>query len=127
MQIAVGRPQPRKEPITEEERLFDLIPAAWGMDDGTFEKVAGLPEGWMWKWRNHYLAPRPEQLKRIRRLAGFHDGIRLTYVRAPDYRFWWLTPWRHDSFIGNRSPLEAVLADGDAFLDKAERYFWVQS
>jgi hypothetical protein len=48
--------------------------------------VAGFPEGWMWKWRNHYLAPNPTQLKRIRRLARFHDGIRLTYVRSPNYR-----------------------------------------
>lgn len=120
-----GRPEPRKEPITAEERLFDLIPAAWGMDDATFEKVAGFPEGWMWKWRNHYLAPGPEQLKRIQRLARFHDGIRLVYTRTPDYAFWWRNPRRYDSFTGGRSPLEAVLADGDAFLDQAERYFWV--
>lgn len=56
-QMTVDSTQPRTEPITDEERLFDLIPAAWRMDDCTFEKVAGLPEGWMWKWRNHYLAP----------------------------------------------------------------------
>lgn len=123
--MTTGRPEPRKEPITAEERLFDLIPAAWGMDDTTFEKVAGFPEGWMWKWRNHYLAPSPEQLARILRLARFHDGIRLVYTRTPDYAFWWRNPWRYDSSIGGRSPLEAVLADGDAFLDQAERYFWV--
>jgi hypothetical protein len=123
--MTIDRPQPRKEPITEEERLFDLIPAAWGMDDVTFEKVAGFPEGWMWKWRNHYLAPTPEQVNRIRRLAIFHDGIRLTYTRAPDYASWWRNPWGYHSFIGDRSPLQAVLTDGDAFLDQAERYFWL--
>ncbi len=123
--MTVESTQPRTKPITDEERLFDLIPAAWGMDDCTFEKVAGFPEGWMWKWRNHYLVPTIEQLKRIRRLAAFHDSIRLIYTRPPHYQIWWRKRWRVESLIGNQTPLEAVLADNHAFLDRAEKLFRV--
>ena len=118
-----SRLSPRDEPITDEERLFDLIPAAWGMDDGTFEALARFPEGWMWKWRNHYLAPTSDQLQRIRRLARFHDSIRLTHQQSSTYSEWWRRTWRSDSFIGAQSPLQAALADGDEFLDLAELHF----
>lgn len=123
MQKAHPRLAPRDKPITNEERLFDLIPAAWGMDDRTFEALARLPKGWMWKWRNHYLAPTSDQLRIIRRLARFHDRIRLIHQPPSTYSEWWRRTWQSDSFIGAQSPLEAVLADGDKFLDLAERHF----
>jgi hypothetical protein len=116
----------RRIRVAEDERLFDLLPAAWGMDDPTFEQLARLPAGWMWQWRNHYRAPSDDELARVRRLFRFHDAIRLvTYGDYPDYPGWWRRCWTETSFIGKRSPLEAVLQD-PAFLDQLEQYLWAQ-
>jgi hypothetical protein len=116
----------RRMSVAEDERLFDLLPAAWGMDDPTFEQIAGLPARWLWQWRNHYRAPSDEELARVHRLMRFHDAIRLvTYGDNPDYPGWWRRCWSENSFIGKRSPLEAVLQD-PAVLNELERYFWAQ-
>jgi hypothetical protein len=116
----------RRMSVAEDERLFDLLPAAWGMDDPTFEQIAGLPARWLWQWRNHYRAPSDEELARVRRLMRFHDAIRLvTYGDNPDYPGWWRRCWTETSFIGKRSPLEAILRD-PAILDKLEQYLWAQ-
>lgn len=117
----------RRKEAAADERLFDLLQAAWGMDDETFEKVARLPSKWMWQWRNHYRAPSNEELARVRRLMSFHDAIRLVTYGEPDYPAWWRRAWREDSGIGKRSPLEAVLADGDAAVDYLERCFRSQA
>lgn len=117
----------RRNSAAAEEGLFDLLQAAWGMDDATFEKVAGLPPKWMWEWRNHYRAPSDQELVRIRRLMRFHDAIRLVTYGEPDYSAWWRRVWRENSGIGNRSPLDAVLANGDATLDYLEQCFRSQA
>lgn len=117
----------RRAQAAQDERLFDLLQAAWGMDDATFEKVAGLTPKWLWQWRNHYRAPTDEELARIRRLMGFHDAIRLVTYGEPDYAGWWQRAWCEDSLIGSRSPLDAVLADGDRVLDDLERRFRSQA
>lgn len=113
--------QGKTENASFDERLFDLLPAAWGMKDSCFEKVAGLPPRWLWQWRNHYRAPDAEELARIRRLMRFHDAISLILSEDPDYRDWWQRPWRDDSLIGNRSPYEAITQE-PALLDKMEAY-----
>ena len=43
----------------------------------------------------------------------------------PNYAAWWRRRWRKDSFIGERTPLEAVLHD-PGMLDKLERYLRAQ-
>lgn len=116
----------RRKKVADDERLFDLLPAAWGTDDETFEKVAGMPAQWMWQWRNYYRAPSDEELARIRRLMSFHQAIRLV-AYDPNYREWWRRRWPDDSPIGSRSVLEAVLADGDAIMDELERWFRSQA
>jgi hypothetical protein len=95
------------------------------MDSATFEKVAGLPPGWLWQWRNHYRAPSDAELARVRRLAGFHDGIRIVTYGEPDYPSWWRRRWTKGSFIGKRSPLEAVLQNPD-MMDRLEQYLRAQ-
>lgn len=117
----------RRAHVAQDERLFDLLPAAWGMDDATFEKVAGLPAKWLWQWRNHYRASTDQELARVRRLIGFHEAIRLVTYGEPNYPAWWRRKWREDSLIGGRSPLEAVLAEGDPVLDDLERCFRSQA
>lgn len=107
----------------QDEYLFDLLPAAWGMDDATFEQVAGLSPHWLWQWRNHYRTPTNQELARIRRLMSFHEAIMLATYGARNYSAWWQKRWREGSSIGNRSPLEAVLAGGDAVINDLERYF----
>lgn len=116
---------PRRVSVADDARLIDLLQAAWGMDDVTFEKVAGLPPRWMWQWRNHYRAPSDEELARIRHLAGFHDALRVVSYGEPNYGSWWRRTWRKDSFIGEQTPLEAVLNDPD-MLDKLARYLRAQ-
>jgi hypothetical protein len=113
----------RRMQVAQDERLFDLLPAAWGMNDATFEQVAGLPAKWLWQWRNHYRAPSDQELARVRRLVAFHDAIRLVTYGEPNYAGWWRRQWREDSLIGDRSPIEAVLAEGDPVMDKLERTF----
>lgn len=116
---------PRRGSVADDARLFDLLQVAWGMDDATFEKVAGLTPRWMWQWRNYYRAPSDEELGRIRRLAGFHDAIRIVTYGPPDYAAWWRRRWSKHSFISERTPLEAVLQDPD-MLDRLERYLRAQ-
>lgn len=116
----------RRQRVWQDERLFDLLPAAWGMDDPTFEKVAGLPAQWLWQWRNNNRAPTDEELACVRRLMSFHEAIRLTYA-APNYADWWRRRWHEGSRIGGRSPLEAVLAEGEAAMGVLERCFRSQA
>lgn len=116
----------RKAKIADEERLFDLLQAAWGMDDQTFEAVAGLPDRWLWQWRNHYRSPTDDDLARVRRLARYHDALRIISYDAPNYAGWWRRRWGEDSIIGARSPLEVVLEEPGSMLDKLEAYFWAQ-
>lgn len=117
----------RRERVRYDDRLFDLLPAAWGMDDATFEKIAELPRKWLGQWRNHYRAPTDAELARIRRLMSFHDAIRLVTYGEPDYAKWWRRQWHADSPLGPRSPLDAVLAEGDTALDHLERVFRSQA
>lgn len=117
----------RRTQVSQDERLFDLLQAAWGMDDATFEKVAGLPAKWMWQWRNHYRAPTDQELARMRRLMSFHDAIRLVTYGEPNYPGWWRRQWRDDSFMGAQSPLEAILTGGDRVMDDLERCFRSQA
>lgn len=109
---------PRRTGVADDARLFDLLQVAWGMDDGTFERIAGLPPRWIWQWRNHYRAPSDEEIARIRRIAGFHDAIRIVTYREPNYPAWWRRRWRKDSFIGEQTPVEAILQD-PSILDKS--------
>jgi len=104
--------------------LFDLSQAAWGMDDATFEKVAGLPQRWLWQWRNQYRSPSDAELSGIRRLMRFHDAIRLVTYGEPDYAAWWRR-WSEGSFSGSQSPLEAVLSDLEA-VGRLEQYLEAQ-
>lgn len=113
----------RRLQVAQDERLYDLLQAAWGLDDATFEKVAGLPSRWLWQWRNYYRAPTDEDLARIRRLMSFHEAIRLVTYGEPNYPRWWRRQWPEDSRIGAQSPLDAILAGGDAVMDDLERCF----
>jgi hypothetical protein len=117
----------RRAQVAQDERLFDLLPAAWGMDDATFEQVAGLPAKWLWQWRNHYRAPTDQELARIRRLMSFHEAISLVAYGEANYPAWWRRKWRKDSLIGSRSPLGAVLAEGDPMMDRLECCFRSQA
>lgn len=116
---------PGRTRVADDARLFDLLQAAWGMDDATFEKIAGLPARWMWQWRNHYRTPSHKELARIRRLASFHDAIRIVTYGEPNYAAWWRRRWSKDSFLGDETPLEAVLQDLTV-LDTLERYLRAQ-
>lgn len=87
----------RRARVADDARLFDLLPAAWGMDSATFEKLAGLSPGWLWQWRNHYRAPSDAELARVRRLAGFHEAIRIVTYGEPDYPSWWRRRWTEGS------------------------------
>jgi len=115
----------RRGSAEQDERLFDLLQAAWGMDDATSEKVAGLPPRWLWQWRNHYRAPSDAELAGIRRLMRFHDAIRLVAYGEPNYAAWWRRRWSKGSCIGTQSPLEAVLSDL-ATMDRLEQYLRAQ-
>lgn len=115
----------RRQLVENDEELFDLLPAAWGMDDSTFEQIAELPNGWLEQWRNHYRAPVDEDLERIRKLMSFHRALRLVTYGQPDYPRWWHRRWKEGSLIGARTPLEVILAE-PAMLDRLAQYFRAQ-
>lgn len=112
----------RRQLVAAVERLFDLLPAAWGLTDEEFERVAGFPERWMWEWRNHYRSPLDEELAVARRLMSFHEVLGFIGAGGNSYSKWWRRVWRSNSIIGERSPLQAVLEDGDRALDLIESH-----
>jgi len=112
----------RRQRVASEERLFDLLSAAWGLEDSEFETVAGLPERWMWEWRHHYRAARDEDLAIARRLMSFHEALGLIVPPGRGYAKWWRRRWPTGSLLGERTPLEAVQDDGTTKLDQLEGY-----
>jgi hypothetical protein len=117
----------RRRAVEQDERLFDLLQAAWGMKDATFEAIAGLPARWMWQWRNHYRAPTDTELARVRRLMSFHEAIRLVIYGEPDYAKWWRHKRHEGGPYGSKSSLEAILESGDTAMDDLERRFRSQA
>jgi len=112
----------RRQLVTADERLFDLLPAAWGLTDEEFERLAGLPERWMWEWRNHYRAPLDEELAIARRLMSFHEALHCIGAGGQHYAKSWRRIWKPDSLIGERSPLQAIIKDGKSALELLETY-----
>lgn len=117
----------RRRIVAQEEKLFDLLQAAWGVDDPTFEAVAALPNRWLWQWRNHYRAPTDAELARIRRLMSFHEAIRLVTYGEPNYANWWRHQRHGYGFSDPLSPLEIIKAGGDAAMDDLETLFRSQA
>jgi len=73
----------------QSSRLFDVLPAAWGMDDATFEDLAGLSRSWLAQWRRSDRSRTSDELAIIRCLMSFHQVIgRLMYTQ-PGYPKWW--------------------------------------
>lgn len=55
------------------ESCLDLIPAAWDMDDETFEQILGVEAGYLQAWRHHELSVNAkvlQQLSRRREVGG---------------------------------------------------------
>lgn len=106
-----------REQYTESiEHLFDLLPAAWALDDGEFEELLQVPPGWLKSYRMHEVKPNEHAWERLQRLFAFHQAMRLV-VRPGGYSQWLRRPWQPKSLIGRRSPLQAILEDGDSALD----------
>lgn len=106
----------RRQRFASENRLFDLLPAAWGLEDEVFERLADLPPHWMSEWRDHHRSPLDEELAIARRLAAFHDVLRAVSAGVGSYARWWRQPWPAKSLIGGRAPLQAVIEDGESAL-----------
>jgi len=112
----------RRRALEQDERLFDLLPAAWGMDDATFEDLAGLSRGWLAQWRANDLTPTSDEIAIARRLMSFHQSIRLVMYAQPDYPKWWRRRWGEGSLIGKQTASEAITAD-PGVMDRLEQYF----
>jgi hypothetical protein len=102
------------------EHLFDLLPAAWDLEDREFEQLLQVPPGWLAAYRNHELKPNEDVWGRLQRLFALYEAMRMA-VRPRGYSEWLRQPWRSDSPIGPRSPLKAILEDGDSALDLVEK------
>lgn len=109
----------------EFDMLLDLIQAAWGFDDADFEKLLHADEGWLRAWRNHEVSPDHRLLERARRLLRLHEAFRLV-IKPGAYATAWRRRWRAGSLIGQQSPWQAYLKDGDAALDAIESYYAAQ-
>ena len=110
---------------SEMDLLLDLLPAAWGMSDSEFERLLRCPPGWIRAWRNHEVFVEPNVSERAARLRRLHNAFRLV-VGEEGYAEAWRRPWSPDSPIGNRSPWQAYVEQGDLALDTLEAYFRAQ-
>ncbi len=114
-----------RAPDEDFENYLDLIPAAWSMDDDTFERMIGVKSGYLDAWRNHEISITDEIRGPLRRVANFHETLRL-HVAPRGYANWWRHSWAETSPIGARSPLQVWSEDGWDGLDLISRYFWAQ-
>jgi hypothetical protein len=112
-------------PEEDFENYLDLIPAAWNIADVIFEKMIGVETGFLDAWRNHDISVTEEIREPLRRIANFHETLRL-HVAPRGYADWWRRSWSKTSPIGARSPLEVWSDDGWDGLDLIARYFWAQ-
>jgi len=112
----------RRRALEQDERLFDLLPAAWGMDDATFEDLAGLSRGWLAQWRINHRSPTSDELAIARRLMSFHQAIGLLMYAQPHYPKWWRRCWGEGSLIGKQTAIEAITAD-HRVMDRLEQFF----
>lgn len=107
------------------ESCLDLIPAAWDMDDETFERILGVEPGYLQSWRHHEVGVSASVLKQLRRVLIFHETLRL-HVRPRGYAAWWHRRWAEGSAIGARSPLQVWQDEGWDGLNFIKQVFWGQ-
>lgn len=105
------------------ESCLDLIPAAWDMDDDTFEQILGVEAGYLQSWRHHEVSVTANVLQQLRRVLIFHESLRL-HVRPRGYAAWWRRNWAEGSAIGARTPLQVWQQDGWEGLNFIKRVFW---
>lgn len=126
-----GGVDPRKARNPQAPYL-DLLQCAWHLTDDEMERVASLPEGFIWAWRNNRVALDLAQLCLIDRLSCFHDALLLVVPLAetdpgpPNYGDYLRRRWSDQSPIGARSILEAIFEDGPDVIDLLTGYFWSQ-
>lgn len=107
------------------ENFLDLIPAAWNMDDDIFENMIGVRRGYLRAWRIHEVLLTEEIRGPLRRIASFHETLRL-HVAPRGYADWWRRSWSETSPIGARSPLQVWSDEGWDGLDLIAQYYWAQ-
>lgn len=105
--------------------LQDLLQAAWQLTDERFEQLLEVSPGWLDAFRIHEVELAPKILKRLSRLAGFHDALRLWFPQEL-YGEAWRVTWKESSPIGSSTLLQAWDQDGDQALDKVEQFFRYQ-
>jgi hypothetical protein len=107
------------------ESCLDLIPAAWDVDDETFEQMLRVPVGYLESWRGHEICVTERVRHQIRRVLLFHETLRL-HVRPRGYASWWRRRWAESSSIGARTPLEVWKEEGWEGLEFIKQIFWGQ-
>jgi hypothetical protein len=107
------------------ESCLDLIPAAWDMDDDTFEQILGVESGYLQSWRHHEVSVTANVLQQLRQVLIFHEALRL-HVRPRGYAAWWRRSWAEGSAIGSRNPIQVWQQEGWDGLNFIKRVFWGQ-
>jgi hypothetical protein len=107
------------------ESCLDLIPAAWDMDDVTFEQMLGVNAGYLRSWRHHEVKIDASVRQQLRQILIFHESLRL-HVRPRGYADWWRREWAEGSAIGARTPLQVWQQEGWGGLNFIKRVFWGQ-
>lgn len=112
-----------RELAKDLESCLDLIPAAWDMDDETFEQILGAEPGYLQSWRHHEVPVTATIRQQLRRVLIFHEVLRL-HVRPRGYATWWHRSWAEGSAIGKRTPLQVWQQEGWDGLNLIKRVFW---
>jgi hypothetical protein len=94
------------------EHLFDMLPIVWGLESLEFERLLGVPAGWLAAYRVHEVKPDEETWERLSQLFRLHFAMRMV-VQPGGYAEWLRRRWTPDSPIGAQSPLEMILDGGD--------------
>lgn len=104
--------------------VLDLLPLAWGLTDQEFAFLLGTPLAWLDQWRSEGIVVEESLMRRVVRLRSFHEALRAA-ADPRDYSSAWRRVWPHESPLGKRSLLQAVLDDGDVALDRFENFLWI--
>lgn len=112
------------EPAIAGQSAMDLLQAAWDLDDDRYERLLEVEPGWLRRRRNHEvdLIMKPTWV-RFDKLLQLHNAVRL-HSQPAKYGSYMSRRWKTESYIGERSIIQAVLEDGDDAIDRITKYLW---
>jgi len=102
------------------EHLYDMLPIVWGLEASEFERLLGVPVGWLDAYRVHEVKPDDETWEHLCQLLLVHSAMRMV-VEPRGYAEWLRRAWTAESPIGAQSPLKFMLDGGNEAAKRLEQ------